>query len=131
MSRPGIEPGRSGKEPIEQLVYSYLEHLQNHIQTVASFCIFPSFIFPNLEETICEYLEKILPLDGDNLSTAATAAAAAAVTAAVAAGVGCGFLGGRAEAQADPEMEVTEIILAKIYRFCQLLSHSRGVFARV
>jgi hypothetical protein len=66
---------------------------------------------------IREYLKKILPLDRDNLSTAATAAAAATVTAAVAV-VGGGFLGGRAEAQADPEMEVTEIILAKIYRFC-------------
>jgi hypothetical protein len=88
----------------------------------------------NLKDTavmICEYLKKILPLDGDNLSTAATAAAAATVTAAVAVVVGGGFLGGRAEAQADPEMEVTEIILAKIYRFCQLLSHSRGFFARV
>ncbi len=29
------------------------------------------------------------------------------------------------------EMEVTEIILAKIYRFCQLSSHSRGFFAKV
>ncbi len=27
-----------------------------------------------------------------------------------------------------PEMEITEIILAKIYRFCQLSSHSRGFF---
>ncbi len=69
---------------------------------------------------LCKYLKKILPLDGDNLSTAATAAAAATVTAAAAAaaGVGGGFLSGRAEAQADPEIEVTEIILAKIYRFC-------------
>ncbi len=65
---------------------------------------------------ICEYLKKILPLDGDNLSTAATTAAAATVTAAAAV-VGGGFLGWWAEAQADPEMEVTEIILAKIYRF--------------
>jgi hypothetical protein len=86
----------------------------------------------NLKDTtvmICEYLKKILPLDGYNLSTAATTAAAATVTAAVAASGG--LLGGRAEAQADPEMEVTDIILAKIYRFCQLLSHSRGFFARV
>jgi hypothetical protein len=30
-----------------------------------------------------------------------------------------------------PEMEVTEIISAKICRFCQLSSHSRGFFARV
>ncbi len=30
-----------------------------------------------------------------------------------------------------PEMEVTEIISAKIYRFCQLLSYRHGVFARV
>ncbi len=29
------------------------------------------------------------------------------------------------------EMEVTEIILAKIYRLCQLLSDSRRGFARV
>jgi hypothetical protein len=29
---------------------------------------------------------------------------------------------------ACPEMEVTEIILAKIYRLCQLLSHSHGFF---
>jgi hypothetical protein len=41
---------------------------------------------------ICEYLKKILPLDGDNLSTAATTAAAATVTAAAAV-VGGGFLG--------------------------------------
>ncbi len=31
----------------------------------------------------------------------------------------------------SPEMEVTEIILAKIYRICHLSSHSRGYFARV
>jgi hypothetical protein len=30
-----------------------------------------------------------------------------------------------------PEMVVTEITLAKICRFCQLSSHSRGFFARV
>ncbi len=30
-----------------------------------------------------------------------------------------------------PEMAVTDIILAKIYRFCQLLSQSRRFFARV
>ncbi len=29
------------------------------------------------------------------------------------------------------EMALTDIILAKIYRFCQLLSHSRRFFARV
>ena len=29
------------------------------------------------------------------------------------------------------EMEVTEIILAKIYRFCQLSSHSRRLFAMI
>ncbi len=80
---------------------------------------------------ICEYLKKILPLDGDNLSTAAAVAAAAATVTAAVAAAAVGLLGGRAEAQADPEMEVTETILAKIYRFCQLLSHSRGFFARI
>jgi hypothetical protein len=30
-----------------------------------------------------------------------------------------------------PKMEVTEIILAKFYRFCQVSSHSRRSFARV
>jgi hypothetical protein len=33
--------------------------------------------------------------------------------------------------KSQPEMAVTDIILAKIYRFCQLLSHSRRFFARV
>jgi hypothetical protein len=33
--------------------------------------------------------------------------------------------------RADPEMAVADLILAKIYRFCQLLSHSRRFFARV
>ncbi len=36
-----------------------------------------------------------------------------------------------AQKLSDPAMEVTEIILVKIYRFCQLLSHSRGFFVRV
>jgi hypothetical protein len=82
------------------------QHIKrNH--RLSLFCILSGLIFMNLKDTtemLCKYLKKILSLDGDNLSTAATtAAAAAAVTAAVAAGVvGGGFLGGRAEAEADP-----------------------------
>ncbi len=31
----------------------------------------------------------------------------------------------------DPEMEVTEILLGKVSRFCQLSSHSRGFLSRL
>jgi hypothetical protein len=45
---------------------------------------------------------------------------------------GCGVGGGGGGVCGMfPEMEVTEIILAKIYRFCQLSSHGRGFLARV
>ncbi len=39
--------------------------------------------------------------------------------------------GGGGEGTEVPEMEVTEMILAKIYRFCQLSSYSCRIFARV
>jgi hypothetical protein len=46
-------------------------------------------------------------------------------------GLGAGGQAENRRPDAGPGMEVTQIILLKIYRFCQLSSRSRGFFVRV